>query len=128
MKSTRGNTEKRPVPQMQRASAAHLQTPVGMFLSNIFFSLDQAIFLPDSLQVLSEALQAYSFQQARKSSSKLEALPRVELGLLDSKSKVITTTPQRQSLWLVPGRHYRIAIFLWPISLYCIVQSIAPLI
>ena len=44
--------------------------------------------------------------------AKSEALPRVELGLLDSKSKVITTTPQRQSLRLVPGRHYRNANFL----------------
>ena len=58
----------------------------------------------------------------------MEALPRVELGLLDSKSKVITTTPQRQSLWLVPGRHYRIAIFLWPIAFCFNVRSIAPLV
>ena len=70
IKSTIGHTEKRPVPQMQRASDAYLQTPVGMFPSNIFLSLDQTIFLPDSLQVLSEDLQAYSVQQARKSSSK----------------------------------------------------------
>ena len=39
MKSTTGHTEKRPVPQMQRASDAYLQTPVGMFPSNIFSQL-----------------------------------------------------------------------------------------
>ena len=39
---------------------------------------------------------------------KMEALPRVELGLLDSKSKVITTTPQRHA-----------AVSAWPTLSRC---------